>query len=137
MLANFSNYAADYPKLTFEQIPEMYNWSVRPPIERKPSTELETATVALLHSAKFLSWRHSQDPRGLFPVNPKLGATEVHLAPAELAEKWGVSVETIRVIFREEPGVLKIGRPPTKFRRRYFTLRIPESVAERVHRRLS
>jgi|HubBroStandDraft_6_1064221.scaffolds.fasta_scaffold437399_2 hypothetical protein len=115
----------------------MYNCAVEPAIERKPSTKLETATAALLRSTKFRSWRHSLDPGGLLPVDPKLSATEIHLSPAELAKKWGVSTETVRTIFREEPGVLKIGKPGTKFRRGYFTLRIPESVAERVHRRLS
>jgi hypothetical protein len=34
---------------------------------------------------------------------------EKHYAPDELAELWGVSTETIRSIFRDEPGVLKIG----------------------------
>ena len=63
-------------------------------------------------------------------------AEERHYTPAELAEIWGVDVETIRNLFREEPGVLKIGRPGGK-RRGYITLRIPESVAERLHTRLS
>jgi hypothetical protein len=62
---------------------------------------------------------------------------EKHYSPAELATAWGVSVETVRSIFRAEPGVLKLGRPATKHRRSYVTLRIPEKVAERVHRRLS
>jgi hypothetical protein len=62
---------------------------------------------------------------------------ERHFTPQELAETWGVSVETIRVIFRDEPGVLKIGPDGTRFKRGYKTLRIPESVAERVHARLS
>lgn len=106
-------------------------------LERKQITKLETAIAALRRSTKFGAWRHSLDPGGFFPVDPKLAATELHFSPAELAEKWGVSTETVRTIFREEPGVLKIGRPPTKFRRGYFTLRIPESIAERVHRRLS
>lgn len=65
------------------------------------------------------------------PVN------EHHYSPSELAESWGVSVETIRCIFREEPGVLKIARPATKTKRGYMTLRIPQSVAERVHRRMA
>jgi hypothetical protein len=63
--------------------------------------------------------------------------TEKHFAPAELAEVWGVSVETVREMFRHEPGVLKLGSTGAKYRRGYVTLRIPRSVAERVHRRES
>ena len=44
--------------------------------------------------------------------------------------------ETIRLTFREEPGVLRL-RQPTRGKRSYVLLRIPHSVAERVHRRLS
>jgi hypothetical protein len=62
---------------------------------------------------------------------------ERHFSPSDLAKAWGVSAETVRQIFREEPGVLKIGKPGTKTKRGYFTLRIPEEVAERVHRRLA
>ena len=107
----------------------MYNCAVQHDIERT----VETATAELLRSADFRSWR----PRRLRPVNPKLSATEIHFSPAELAKLWGVSTETVRTIFREEPGVLKIGKPGTRFRRGYFTLRIPKTVAERVHQRLS
>ena len=60
-----------------------------------------------------------------------------HFSPSDLAKAWGVSVETVRSIFREEPGVVKLGKTGTKSRRGYFTLRIPQQVAERVHRRLS
>lgn len=62
--------------------------------------------------------------------------SERHYSPAELASLWGVSLDTIRRLFRNEPGVLvfcnkKLGK------RTYRTLRIPASVAERVHRKLS
>ncbi len=60
-----------------------------------------------------------------------------HFSPTELAKIWGVSTETVRTIFRTEPGVLKLGKTGTNYRRGYVTLRIPEEVAERVHRRLS
>ena len=62
---------------------------------------------------------------------------EKHYSPAEVAEMWGVSTETIRSIFRDEPGVLKVGKPGTRSKRGYFTLRIPMDVVERVHTRLS
>jgi len=63
---------------------------------------------------------------------------ERHYKPRELAEAWGLSDDMIRILFRGEPGVLKIEcatRPDG--RRTYRSLRIPESVAARVHARLS
>jgi hypothetical protein len=62
---------------------------------------------------------------------------EKHFTPAELAGAWNLSVETIRNLFRDEPGVLKIGKPNSRYKRRYITLRIPVQVVERVRRRLS
>lgn len=66
------------------------------------------------------------------------GATERHYSPAEIAELWNLSTEEVRRIFRDEPGVLVIGSSKPRYgRRRYMTLRIPEDVLERVHRRLT
>jgi len=62
---------------------------------------------------------------------------EKHFTCSQLASAWGVSPQTIREIFRKEEGVLKIGSNGTRSRRAYKTLRIPESVATRVHTRLS
>jgi hypothetical protein len=70
-------------------------------------------------------------------AKPELGVSGHHYSPVELAEAWGVSVETVRSVFRSESGVSKLGKGGTKYRRGYFTLRIPLEVAERVHRRLS
>jgi hypothetical protein len=59
-----------------------------------------------------------------------------HYSPAEIAELWGLSVDSVRNIFEREPGVLVIGNPsPPRGKRSYTTLRIPEHVAERVYRR--
>jgi hypothetical protein len=61
-----------------------------------------------------------------------------HYAPAEIAELWSLSVDSVRKIFENEPGVLVIGNSVSGRRRRsYTTLRIPQQVVERVHRRLS
>jgi hypothetical protein len=60
-----------------------------------------------------------------------------HYSPAELAQLWGLSVETIRRMFEREPGVLIFENPEKASERRRRTMRIPESVAERVYRRLS
>jgi hypothetical protein len=61
---------------------------------------------------------------------------ERHYSPAELAELWNLSVDTLRRLFVNEPGVLQISSP-RRGRRNYATMRIPETVAERVHRKLS
>jgi hypothetical protein len=106
------------------------------------ATAIATAIAALTSSAKFREWhKTAHQPAAPVPEFIRVptieAALELHYSPAELAQKWGVSTETIRVIFRDEPGVLKIGKPGNKYKRQYFTLRIPETVAERVHQRLS
>ena len=68
-----------------------------------------------------------------------LSARERHYSAAEVAEMWNVSVGTVRRIFQNEPGVLALGEPRPKFGRQRgkVTMRIPQSVLERVHRRLT
>jgi hypothetical protein len=64
-------------------------------------------------------------------------SNERHYSPAEIAELWNLSVDCVRKIFESEPGVLVIGKPQTqRGKRNYTTLRIPQSVLDRVHRRL-
>ena len=61
-----------------------------------------------------------------------------HFSVAQIAELWNLSDDAVRKIFEKEPGVLVIGEQRSFGRkRRYTTLRIPEYVVERVHRRLS
>ena len=60
---------------------------------------------------------------------------ERHYTVAEIAEIWQLSHDAIRRMFHSEPGVLVLGSRKQS-RRRYTTLRIPESVLQRVHRRL-
>jgi hypothetical protein len=62
---------------------------------------------------------------------------ERHYSVAELAGLWSLSENTIRRMFEVEPGVLLLRTSEKRFKRAYTTLRIPESVALRVHRRLS
>jgi hypothetical protein len=64
-------------------------------------------------------------------------ALERHYKATELAELWGMSVKLVRKIFVAEPGVLKVDRPELRNKRGYCSLRIPESVAVSVHKRLS
>lgn len=67
---------------------------------------------------------------------------EKHFSVYEVAEAWGVSADTIRREFRNEPDVLKLGHADQKGagqrrgRRKYFTLRIPASVVARMQARL-
>ena len=58
-----------------------------------------------------------------------------HFTAAELGELWQLDESTIRRIFQDEPGVLKIGKSQRRDGKRdYVTLRIPESVAIRIYR---
>jgi len=61
---------------------------------------------------------------------------ERHYSILELAKLWNLSPKTIRRIFATEPGVLRWGQAETASRQSYVSLRIPESVVSRVHRRL-
>jgi hypothetical protein len=70
------------------------------------------------------------------PYAPKSIAMEKHYTPEELGELWRFSAEKVREIFKSEPGVLKVGHEERRYKRLYVSLRIPESVAERVHQRL-
>jgi hypothetical protein len=76
------------------------------------------------------------------PVEVSIGVessahAERHYAVAEVAKIWNLSVDKVRELFENEPGVLVIGERNPRHKRRYVTLRIPQTVLERVHRRLS
>ena len=61
-------------------------------------------------------------------------AFERQFTPAELAEIWKLHETTIIRIFRDRPGVLKVGKSNRRDGKRdYVTLRIPESVALKVY----
>jgi transcriptional regulator GlxA family with amidase domain len=57
---------------------------------------------------------------------------ERHYSIEELTELWGMSDDLVRRLFLHEPSVVVFfkSRPG---RRAYRTLRIPESVVQRVH----
>jgi hypothetical protein len=96
-----------------------------------------------LKSRNFREWRRVRLPKGVLAETHKASdslsrslATEQHFTPAGLGKIWGLSAETIRALFENEPGILIVSTTePGK--RRYRTFRIPVSVAERVHRRMS
>lgn len=64
-------------------------------------------------------------------------ATERHYRIPEIATMWNLSEDSVRALFRGEPGVLTIIRPANRAKRQYVSVRVPQSVLERVHRRLS
>lgn len=64
-------------------------------------------------------------------------ALEQLYSPEQVAEKWGLSVDKVRRMFENEPGVMVVEAPRVSGRRRYRTLRIPESVAQQVYHRLA
>lgn len=60
-------------------------------------------------------------------------AFERHYRISELAEMWGIGRETVRLLVKDEPGVIKIRLG----RKRSQTLySVPESVAARIHNKL-
>jgi hypothetical protein len=58
---------------------------------------------------------------------------ETHFSIAELARQWKLGRETVRLLIKDEPGVVRIRLGRRKSLTRYS---IPESVARRVHTRL-
>ena len=63
-------------------------------------------------------------------------ALERHYSVAQIVELWGLSEKTVRKIFANEPDVITWGHEEQRFKRAYRTLRVPESVLARVHRRI-
>jgi transcriptional regulator GlxA family with amidase domain len=60
---------------------------------------------------------------------------EQHYSVDELATAWGMSDDFVRRLFQHEPDVVVFFKyRPGK--RTYRVLRIPRSVADRVHRRM-
>lgn len=87
---------------------------------------------------------YQRSPEGPHEPSPSVsigvvGSThaERHYAVAEIAEMWNLSPDKVRELFENEAGVLVIGERSRRHKRRYITLRIPQSVLERVHSRLS
>lgn len=54
--------------------------------------------------------------------------------PRELADLWKLSEQSIRRLFQDQPGVLKLGDSNPRGKRGYVTLRIPSAVVEQVFR---
>jgi hypothetical protein len=67
---------------------------------------------------------------------PDIRADEEFLTVGEIAERLKLKPDTIRRLFLTEPGVIVISAPK-KGRRMYRTLRIPNSVYQRVLTRMA
>ncbi len=63
-------------------------------------------------------------------------ANEKHYSVIEISKLWALSQKTVRRIFEREPGVIHWGSEETCHKRGYRTLRVPETVLLRVHRKL-
>ncbi len=70
------------------------------------------------------------------PLQPVDLANENHYSIGEVAKLWSLSEKTVRRMFESEPGVIQWGSEEVLHKRGYRTLRIPESVLHRVHRKL-
>src|SRR6266581_4946373 len=57
---------------------------------------------------------------------------EQHFTPAQIAKQWGLSVYTVRRMFANVPGVLKIGQ-----KGKHVSLRIPGRLLRAYHVKLS
>jgi hypothetical protein len=71
------------------------------------------------------------------PIEPAAVTTalERHYTPKEISVIWALDESTVRKIFVDEEGVLRIGKDNKRDGKRdYITLRIPQSVLERVYR---
>jgi hypothetical protein len=55
----------------------------------------------------------------------------------ELAASKKLHPATVRKIFIDEPGVIRLGHGGRRGKRQYYTLRIPHSVAVRVFGRMT
>jgi hypothetical protein len=87
-------------------------------------------------------YQYSQGKPLAQPTGTSIGVvssshSERHYAVVEIAQLWNLSTDKVRELFENEPGVLVIGERSPRHKRRYVTLRIPQTVLERVHSRLS
>lgn len=82
-------------------------------------------------------WMREQQSAHSPPVPAASSFSERHYAVGEIGALWNLSSDAVRKLFQDEPGVLVLGDQASPHRRRYTTLRIPESVLQRVYRRMT
>ncbi len=74
--------------------------------------------------------RTTTAPQPFLP--PTDSAVEQHFTPAQVAQQWGVSTRTVRRLFANTPGVLKLGT-----KGKHVSLRIPGRLLKAYHTKLS
>src|SRR5260370_33980574 len=85
-----------------------------------------------IHTTQPAEGRRDAVPRVHATAQVQEHGFERLLTPAELADQWALSLDTVRRLFAREPDVLVLAhRRPGRPRDR--TRRIPRSVAERVN----
>jgi len=100
--------------------------------------ERRAADMRLRNERERLASRLGQDHLLIAEATASTGAIERHYKVKELAALWKLSTDTVIRLFRDEPGVLKIGRErPRRGHRSCTTLRIPDSIVQRVYRKLT
>ena len=62
-----------------------------------------------------------------------MSAFERHYTVAEVSELWALSTDTVRKIFRDRTGVLMVDHKETMKKRGYRSIRIPESLMQKVY----
>ena len=65
-----------------------------------------------------------------------MSALERHFTINEIADLWSLSPSVIRAIFRDRTDVIRIGHGEKMRKRAYVSIRVPESVVQRVHQEL-
>jgi hypothetical protein len=63
-------------------------------------------------------------------------ALEKHYTVGEIAKRWHLDYKTVRKEFENETGVLSFGPGERRFKRSHISMRVPETVMVRVHRRM-
>jgi hypothetical protein len=81
------------------------------------------------------AWLRDANGGAVSPVGEALSSR--YYSVKEIADLLNLSQDCVRKLFQSEPGVLVLGDQSTKYKRRYTTLRVPESVLGRVVRRMS
>jgi hypothetical protein len=118
----------------------MKNKPARVPVRPATTPAMQELYKLLLKSEKFLNWERPSEKPGKLTLEDIINSdvskevVEKHYSVSEISDLWGISVDLARDIFKKEPGVLALDRTG---RGKYITMRVPESVMERVHRRLS
>jgi hypothetical protein len=69
----------------------------------------------------------------MIPMQTAGPAFERHYRISELAELWSLGRETVRLLVKDDPAVIKIRLGRNK---RHTTYSVPESAAQRIHTKL-